>query len=212
MRLLIMFLLLSFVTVDIDKIAKINTLKKQGERAYANGDYEMAVAKFRTLTDSMSIREDPILMNLANSYYHQNDTTNALQFYGQVLASNDKKLKSRAYQQIGVVLQEQNKLQQALNNFKFALKADPANEQARYNYELLKKMLDEQEQQQNDQDDEMEPSEYAKKLKQQADNLAAQNMFGQALQIMQLGLQEDKTVAAYNQFINKLSDVVESQQ
>ena len=51
-----------------------------------------------------------------------------------------------------------------------------------------------------------------KKLKQQADNLAAQHMFSQALQIMQMGLQEDETVAAYNQFISKLNDVVESQQ
>ena len=38
----------------------------------------------------------------------------------------------------------QGKLEEALTYFKSALKADPANEEARYNYEMVKKKLEEQ--------------------------------------------------------------------
>lgn len=212
MRILFIAILLSVILGDINKIARVNKLKKAAEIAYNNGDFDAAIAAFKTLTDSIGISEDPILLNLANSYYQTQDTSNAIQYYARVVGSDQAKLRSTAYQQIGVILQQQNKLKEALNNFKLALKSNPANEDARYNYELLKKIIDEQQQQQEDENKDIKPSEYAKKLKQQADNLAAQNMFSQALQIMQMGLKEDETVAAYNQFISKLNDVVESQQ
>ena len=212
MKTVFLFALLGLVTVDVNKIARINKLKKAGESAYRNGEFEQAINSFRTLTDSLGVSEDPVLLNLANSYFQTKDTTNAIQYYARVLGSDNMEMQSRAYQQIGVLLQQQNKLQEALNNFKLALKADASNEDARYNYELLKRMLDQQQQNQQDENKDIEPSEYAKKLKQQADNLAAQNMFAQALQIMQMGLQEDETVAAYNQFISKLNDVVESKE
>ncbi len=212
MRLLLLLSMLSIMAVDINKIARINKLKQVAENAYSNEEYEKAINTFRILTDSMGVDEDPVMMNLANSYFNTKDTTNAMQYYARVVGSGDKKLRSRAYQQIGVLLHQQNKLKEALNNFKLALKSNPANEEARYNYELLKNMLDQQEQNQQDDNKDIEPSEYAKRLKQQADHLVAQNLFGQALNIMQMGLKEDETVAAYNQFISKLNDVVESKQ
>jgi tetratricopeptide (TPR) repeat protein len=212
MKIVFMVILLNTMVGDINKIARVNKLKKAAASAYAKGDFDAAISTFKTLTDSMGINEDPILLNLANAYYQKQDTSLAIQYYARVVGSDQANLRSSAYQQIGVILQQQNKLKEALNNFKLALKADPGNEDARYNYELLKKIIDEQQQQQEDENKDIKPSEYAKKLKQQADNLAAQNMFGQALQILQMGLKEDETVAAYNQFISKLNDVVESQQ
>jgi tetratricopeptide (TPR) repeat protein len=209
---LIIAILLNILVSDINKIATVNKLKKVAESAYADGDFDSAISTLKTLTDSLGVNEDPVLLNLANSYYQKQDTSNAIQYYARVVGSDQSKLRSTAYQQIGVILQQQNKLNEALNNFKLALKSDPSNEDARYNYELLKKIISEQQQEQEDQNKDIKPSEYAKRLKQQADNLAAQFMFSQALQIMQMGLKEDETVAAYNQFISKLNDVVESQQ
>jgi len=212
MKSVLLFGLLSILALDIDKIARINKLKQAAENAYSSEDYAEAITTFRILTDSLSVMEDPVLINLANAYFHTKDTTNAMQYYARVLGSKDHELQSTAYQQIGVLLKKQNKLQEALNNFKLALKSNPGNEDARYNYELLKRILDQQDQNQQDENKDIEPSEYAKRLKQQADNLVAQNLFGQALNIMQMGLKEDETVAAYNQFITKLNDVVESNQ
>ena len=49
-----------------------------------------------------------------------------------------------AIKALGVLANQQNKYEEALANFKQALKADPANEDARYNYEMVKKKLEEQ--------------------------------------------------------------------
>ena len=38
----------------------------------------------------------------------------------------------------------QSKFEEALNHFKQAIKSDPTNKDAQYNYELLKKKLEEQ--------------------------------------------------------------------
>jgi tetratricopeptide (TPR) repeat protein len=211
MRIVLLFTLISIFGGDITKIAKVNKLKKAAEIAYTNENYELAISTLRTLTDSLGVNEDPLLINLANAYYQINDTANARQYYARALGSEQKELRSVAHQQLGVIYQQQNKPDAALAQFKASLKSDPSNEDARYNYELLKKMMEKQQEDQQDKKKDIEPSEYAKKLKEQADNLAKQNMFVQALNIMQMGLQEDQTVAAYNEFIAKLNDVVESQ-
>jgi len=210
-KMLILLIVLSVFSNDITKIAKVNTLKRVAENAYKNGDYETAISSFRLLTDSLGLNEDPIYLNMANAYFHQNDTANAEQYYSKVLSSSDDNLRSRAFQQMGVIHKQKNKMKEAMTDFKAALKSNPDNEEARYNYELLKKILEEQQQQENN-DEDIEPSEYAKRLKEQADKLARQFLYGQALSLMQQGLQEDETVAAYNGFISKLNEVVESKE
>ena len=212
MRILVLFILINSSISDVNKIAKVNSLKKQAEKAFNQGEYDAAISSFRTLTDSLGINEDPILLNLANAYFHQKDTTNAQQYYSRVLSSEDAQLRSLAYQQMGVINKQKNEFDKALSDFKSALKSNPSNEDARYNYELLKQMMEQQEQQQENENKDIEPSEYAKQLKAQADKLTKQNLFEQALNIMQKGLQEDETVAAYNTYITKLNDVVESKQ
>ena len=212
MRVVVLFLLISVLSGDISKIARVNRVKSLAEDAYKNGEFETAISSFRLLTDSLGIDEDPVLLNLANAYFKQNDTTNAAQYYSKVLSSDDVYLRSLAYQQMGIINKQQNKHKEALSDFKSSLKSNPQNEEARYNYELLKKLMDEQEQQQQNENDDIEPSEYAKRLKAQADNMVKQNLFDQAMSLMQKGLQEDETVAAYNSFISKLNDVVESKE
>ena len=212
MRILVLLILINSSISDVNKIAKVNSLKKQAEKAFNQGEYGAAISSFRTLTDSLGIKEDPILLNLANAYFHQKDTTNAQQYYSRVLSSEDTQLRSLAYQQMGVINKQKNEFDKALSDFKSALKSNPSNDDARYNYELLKQMIEQQEQQQENENKDIEPSEYAKQLKAQADKLTKQNLFEQALSIMQKGLQEDETVAAYNTYITKLKDVVESKQ
>jgi tetratricopeptide (TPR) repeat protein len=210
MRLMVLFILLNVFGGDINKISRINQAKRMAEEAYRKGEFESAISAFRLLSDSLGVNEDPILLNLGNAYFHQNDTTNAAQYYSRVLGSEDPVLRSVAYQQLGIIKKQQNKLKEAIADFKTSLKSNPNNEDARYNYELLKKIIDEQEQQQQNENKDIEPSEYAKRLKARADNLVKQNMFDQAMSLMQKGLEEDETVAAYNSFISKLNDVVES--
>lgn len=140
MKLIFLLLTIAWLINPI-KIREVNTVKKQAREAYGKGDYKTTIARYRHLVDSMEVENDAVLLNLGHAYYQTNDTTNALSTYQLVSASNDK-LRSIAFQQMGVIKNKQGKPTEALQYFKDAIKADAANMDARYNYELLKKYID----------------------------------------------------------------------
>jgi tetratricopeptide (TPR) repeat protein len=147
---LILFLAL---LTDPTKIGKINSLKAEAKKAYEAGDYKTAINKYRYLIDSLQVNEDEVKLNLANAYFQLNDTSNAVSQYQAVAQSSKNQLRSKAQQQLGVMSNRQEKFEEALNHFKQAIKSDPTNEDARYNYELLKKKLEEQKKQEQQKQD-----------------------------------------------------------
>ena len=220
MKSIFTILLVVAMLTDPIKIGKINTLKREAKIAYIKGDFKTAIEKYRYLIDSLQVQEDEVTLNLAHAYFNLNDTTSATREYQSLTRSSKSHIRSKAQQQLGVLLNRQGKLEEALNAFKESLKSEPANDDARYNYELVKRKLEEEkkkdkqdqnkdkENQQQDKDKPQEPSEFAKRLKAQADALAAQFKFKDAYNLMNDGLKKDPTVAHYNDFIKRLNDVV----
>lgn len=214
-----LLILLSVLTTDPLKIRKINQAKKEAREAFQSGDYQTAAEKFSYLIDSMKVKEDELILNRAHARFLLKDTANAMLDYQAALASTDKVIASKAGSQLGVIMNRQGKAEAALDYFKQALKADPANEMARYNYEMLKKALEKkrqeeekkkQEQQQQQQKQQpQEPSEFAKRLKAQADRLAAERRYGEAYALMMDGLKQDETVAYYQQYIDRIKTVAD---
>ena len=141
--LLFVFLALVF-TVDPTKIGKINSLKSEAKEEYQKGNFKKAIEKYRYLIDSLNVTEDEVRLNLANAYFEAKDTSNTLQSYQPLTQSTNSKIRSIAHQQMGVLANRQSKFEEALASFKQALKADPTNEDARFNYEMVKKKLEEQ--------------------------------------------------------------------
>lgn len=91
---------------------------------------------------------------------------------------------------------------------------DPGNEQARYNYELLARWLDgNEENQENEEDreeeDQIQPSNYAKRMKAQADEMVDRFRFEEASEIMDSALEIDETVAHYQKFMDHLKEINE---
>lgn len=150
---------------DLDRIATINKLKKEAKEAYNNGNYQKALNNYKYLVDSMEVVDESINLNIANAYYMLKDSSNAVNKYHQLADSKNNNVRSVAQQQLGVIANKNKKYKEALDHFKEALKADPSNEDARYNYELLKKILKEQEKQQDpkDQQQEQEKKDQEKK-------------------------------------------------
>ena len=144
----LLYILLAVMAIGINDIATVNSLKQEAQKAYDSGDYETALKKYQFLTDSMDVTSDEIMLNLAHSYYHLEDTANSRSFYQDLTESDNKKIKSVSLNQIGVLSDTPETEKVALNYFKEALKADPTNKEARYNYEVLKKRLKEKEEQQ----------------------------------------------------------------
>jgi tetratricopeptide (TPR) repeat protein len=145
--------MLLLIMVDPGDISKINTAKSEAKKAYIAGDYKTAVEKYTYLVDSIGVTEDEVMMNLANSYFHLNDTARAISSFQPLTVSKNPKLQSAANQQLGVLHNREGKFDQALAYFKQALKSNPANEDARFNYEMVKKKLEEQKKQEQQKQD-----------------------------------------------------------
>ena len=143
MRILTAVLLTLFTLTDPTLISKINGLKADAKKAYLKNDFKTAIKKYRYLVDSLKVREDEVLLNLASAYYNLKDTTNALSQYQSLTASSKNQLRSKAQQQLGLIADQQGKQEEALSCFKEAIKSDVTNADARYNYELLKKKIEE---------------------------------------------------------------------
>ncbi|WP_424961448.1 hypothetical protein [Ekhidna sp.] len=146
-------IILAVLITDPKEISKVNSLKKEAEAAYLDKDYELALAKYTLLRDSLGVDDPAIKLNLAHAHYHLNDTAGAKINYNQLATSSNNKLKSIALQQLGVMSKDAGKLEEALQQLKSAIKADPTNQDARYNYEVVKKLLEEQKQQQQQNQD-----------------------------------------------------------
>ncbi|MDH5610038.1 MAG: hypothetical protein OEY56_11220 [Cyclobacteriaceae bacterium] len=208
---MIKYLALFFLLITTSnpaEIARVNRLKKEAERAFMEKDFETAIRNYRYLSDSLAIDEDPLNLNLAHAYFQSGDTTNARSYYATAATSDQAGLKSIAYQQLGVIAKNGNNLKESLQFLKASIKADPTNQAARYDYELVKKLLKEQEQNQGQDKDKVEPSEYAKNLKMKSDELRYQGKFNEALSILQEGLKRDKTIEAYNEYMGRLAKVI----
>ena len=144
------------LAISVNDIAKINTLKQEAKSAYEAGDYETALEKYKELTNDYEVSSDEISLNMAHIHYHQQDTSSAMLAYNELaLTAADPRISSVAYNQVGVIQNQMDTSGKndkvALKAFKEALKADPTNAEARYNYEVLKKKMKEKEDQNKDQ-------------------------------------------------------------
>lgn len=202
--------IIALVVIDPSKIAKVNGAKSEARKAYMDGDYKKAVSVYTYLTDTLDVREDEVMINLANSYFQVKDTANAISTYQSLTASSKSHIRSKAQQQLGILHHRQGKLEEALANFKEAIKADNGNVDAKYNYEMLKKKLDEEKkkQEEKDRNKPKEPSAYAKRLKAQADGLVAKYRFSEAESLLNEGAKRDPSVLYYEDFMKRIKDVV----
>ena len=164
-----LLLLIAFL-VDPGKIGQVNTAKSEAKKAYQRGDYKNAIAQYKILTDSLGVKEDEVDMNLAHSYFELNDTTNAQNSYSSLTNSPNSKFRSLANQQLGVLANRKGKFEEALDYFKSSLKADPTNEEARYNYEMVKKKLEEKKKQEEQQQQQNKDNKKDEKKKDQKDD------------------------------------------
>ena len=142
MKYLIVLLLLIDPIKQLTKVAKINAVKKTAQEAYIAHDYKKAIENYSILLDSLEVEDDMVLLNLANAYHKVQDSANAQSHYEVLTSSENNNIQSIAQQQLGVIQFKDKKYETALTFFKRALRANPNNSNARYNYELTKKIIE----------------------------------------------------------------------
>lgn len=202
-----LFMFLSIDLPDVNRIAKINQLKEEAATAYKKKMYNVAINRYKMLLKDFGVEDEKIKLNLAHAYYLSQDTTNARKEYGELTAAKDKYVRSLAQQQMGNMRAKANDLESALLHYKAALRAYPENEEARQNYELVKKLLEKQEQQkkqnpENQEDkkqQEKEKEEKEKKEQQEKQDKQQQNKQNQDKQNQDKQNQEKQNQEKQNQ-------------
>ncbi|WP_194774552.1 tetratricopeptide repeat protein [Pararhodonellum marinum] len=196
------------------QIGNRNKAISQAAEYYNKTDYEASVRQHLALITEHQVTGPRVNYNLALSYHYNGQQEEASKQYTSLVASANPVIPSFASNQLGTIQGYGNKYKEALASFKQALIKNPNNEEARYNYELLARWLEEnpdqkEESQDKDQSEKQEPSDYAKRMKAQADEMVDQFRFEEAFDLMNRALEIDETVSAYQEFINNLGDVYE---
>ncbi len=131
---------IAFFSQSLTKIARINQYAIEARAAYSQKDFATAIYLYQYLTDSLQVRDRSVKINLAHAYFQQNNMRQAWKHYQPLLTKTPARITSLINLQLGVMIAPEDKTQ-ALSYFKKALLLNPLNEDARYNYELLKKYL-----------------------------------------------------------------------
>ena len=138
---------------------KANDLVYDANVLVDNDDYVSAEMEYRK-----AISEQPNFAvgnyNLGNSYYKKGNFDEALYRHQQTAKhATSKDEKYRAFHNIGNILMQNKKCQEATEAFKNALRNNPSDNETRYNYALAKECAKQQQDENKDQDEDKKDEE-----------------------------------------------------
>jgi len=138
---------------------KANDLVYDANALVDNDDYVSAEMEYRK-----AISEQPNFAignyNLGNSYYEKGNFEEALYRHQQTAKhATSKDEKYRAFHNIGNILMQNKKCQEATEAFKNALRNNPNDNETRYNYALAKECAKQQQDENKDQDEDKKDEE-----------------------------------------------------
>lgn len=187
-----------------------------GNKQFARDEFEAAAASYQEGIDRFESAEpDKVLSDLLNNkgaahYRADNPEPARDAFIRSVAAATDVRDQARGSFNAGNSAFAAGEKQVAADFFRQALFLEPGNADAKFNYEFVKRQL---EQEQQDQQDGNQPpptpSDYAKELKARADELVARHRYRDAHELMMDGLKIDPTVRAFQTFIDRTAAVAD---
>ncbi len=133
--------LVSFFGTGLNTISRVNEYSQKGAAAYLRKDYVEAIAAYKYLVHGLGVHDDQLQLNLAHAYYSAGMWPQAQEEYQLLTNHQSHHLRAVAHLQLGNIATKSKKYAQALMLYKKALIAEPENDAARYNFELMKKYL-----------------------------------------------------------------------
>lgn len=119
----------------------------KGKKAYEEGHYDKARVYYEHVLKNRK-KDDGAQFGLGVTAYQQKDMETAARALNNAMNSDDKSLASKAMYNLGNMFRDQQKMEESLALYRKAIELDPTDEDAKVNYELLKQVLQQQEQQQ----------------------------------------------------------------
>ncbi len=117
------------------------------KKAYEEGHYDEARVYYEHILKNRK-KDDGAQFGLGVTAYQQKDMETAARALNNAMNSDDKSLASKAMYNLGNMFRDQQKMEESLALYRKAIELDPTDEDAKVNYELLKQVLQQQEQQQ----------------------------------------------------------------
>ena len=125
--------------------------KDKGKAAFDNGNYADARFYYENILRSRE-NDDAAKYGLGVSAYKQNDIEGALRALKESTNTGDKNLASKSYYNLANILRESGEMEESLKYYKKSILLNPLDKDAKINFELLKQILEQQQdQQQQDQ-------------------------------------------------------------
>ncbi len=119
----------------------------KGKKAYEEGQYDEARVYYEHVLKNRK-KDNGAQFGLGVTAYQQKDMETAARALNNAMNSDDKSLASKAMYNLGNMFRDQQKMEESLALYRKAIELDPTDEDAKVNYELLKQVLQQQEQQQ----------------------------------------------------------------
>lgn len=129
---------------------------RKGNKLYADSSYVDAEVQYRKALE-INPKSTTTRYNLGNTLAQQSKAEDALKEYDNAARSaKTKEEKAKIYHNAGVVLQKGQQYEKCIEAYKKALKANPADNETRYNLALAQKLLKDQQQNQQQQQQEQQ--------------------------------------------------------
>jgi Ca-activated chloride channel family protein len=141
----------------------------KGKKAYEEGQYDEARVYYEHVLKNRK-KDDGAQYGLGVTAYQQKDMETAARALNNAMNSDDKSLASKAMYNLGNMFRDQQKMEESLALYRKAIELDPTDEDAKVNYELLKQVLQQQEQQQQDKQNQEQDQEKQDQQKQDQDS------------------------------------------
>lgn len=125
----------------LSRIHDRNEAVQRGAVAYARQEYAAAAAAYKDAALRLGAQEEAVWLNLAHATAQAGRPAEARGYYGRLTGSKNPGLRSVALQQLAALATAKNDYAQAVSLLRQALLADPANADARFNYEQLRSFL-----------------------------------------------------------------------
>ena len=147
-----------FLTYHFFILANLIIANDKGMDLFNNGNYKEAAEYYSSILKERG-EDNAASFNLGASQYYMEDNISALKRFEQALGSKDKMLQSKALYNMARILQDQNELDKSLSLYKKSLELNPNDIDSKINYELLKRMINKQDSQNQRNDQNQEGSE-----------------------------------------------------
>jgi tetratricopeptide (TPR) repeat protein len=186
-------------------------------REYNAGNYDRALQEYERLIQRRT-NDHRLHFNAGAAAYRDRKYDEAAKQFAATLNAPDLRLQALGYYNQGNALyylgdrdSDTNKRkaawEKALQAYQSSIKLNQQDADAKFNYEFVKKKLEDLKQQQQPQPSDVKPSEAAKQAKAEADEAVRRREYSRALDIMEKQLAQDQTTAYYSQFIDRLKGV-----